>query len=242
MRPVIPSTVLFGRAAGSGRGAGIPHVSELILLIEDDEALGAQLTTQLESAGYRVRHEREGHRGISRLDAEVSLVILDLSLPDSFGLDLLRQLRAGFDVPVLVLTALADPALKLRALQLGADDHLSKPCWPPELLERVRARLRRPTLRHDSNESGQLRIDEQARELFVAGERLHLTPTEFALMVALVKGAGKPLTRAVLGTSARCDVRTLEVHVSNLRRKLGGRIQIVTVWGIGYRLETEEVA
>src|SRR6185436_14106676 len=126
----------------------------------------------LERAGFAVRHWTDGRPLAGVVELDVALVVLDLMLPDGFGLDLLKALRTRFEVPVLVLSALADSAHKVRALQLGADDYMTKPFWPEELVERVRARLRRPTMQRADGamEVGALRLDEAARSATLAGE------------------------------------------------------------------------
>ncbi len=212
-----------------------------MLVIEDDAALGGQLVAQLERAGFVVRWLRDGDaaRGAD-LDG-LSLVVLDLMLPGVYGLDLLRLFRARSDVPVLVLTARNETADKVRALELGADDYVTKPFWPEELVARVQARLRRPTMtRGDRLRVGALDLDLGAHLASHAGVPLDLTPTELQLLVALARRPGAAVTRRALADAA-LDLggeRTLDVHVSRLRRKLPeGAPRIVTVWGIGYRLE-----
>jgi two-component system response regulator MtrA len=143
---------------------------------------------------------------------------------------------------VLILSARDGTADKIRALKLGADDYLTKPFWPEELIERVRARLRRPTLvRADVVEVGALRIDRVRHEVQVAGERVALTRVEFDFLAALAQRPGAAVTRQwlvehVLTSERDGSERTLDVHVSRLRKKLGPGIPIETVWGIGYRL------
>jgi two-component system response regulator MtrA len=135
-----------------------------------------------------------------------------------------------------------DTADKVRALKLGADDYLTKPFWPDELVERVRARLRRPLLAREGKiDLEELTIDLQAHEVKLAGARVELTPAEFGLLAALARRSGEAVTRRwlvenVLDPEREGNERTLDVHVSRLRKKLGPRSWIETVWGIGYRL------
>jgi DNA-binding response OmpR family regulator len=143
-----------------------------------------------------------------------------------------------------VLSARVDTADKIRALKLGADDYLTKPFWPEELIERVRARLRRPMLaRGTSVEIGSLLLDIARREAFVDKERVILTRSEFDLLARLAEQPDSALTRRALAERVLdperdgCE-RTLDVHMSRLRRKLGPGVVIETVWGIGYRLRT----
>jgi two-component system response regulator MtrA len=215
---------------------------ERILLVEDDRELGSQVAQRLRRAGYQVEWWREGRRILPGEQPEVELVILDLMLPGRYGLDLLKDLRAVSEVPVLVLSARTDSTDKVRALQLGADDYMTKPFWPDELVERVRARLRRPTLqRDDVLEVGDLRIELAERRVTVNGKPVELTRVEHELMVALARRPGAAVTRAwlvehVLDPERQGTERSLDVHVSRLRKKLGAGVALETVWGIGYRL------
>jgi DNA-binding response OmpR family regulator len=217
-------------------------VPERVLLIEDDQELGAQIVARLERTGYQVTWWRAGrHVWLDELPG-TALVILDLMLPEVDGLDILASLRERSEVPVLVLSARIDTADKVRALQLGADDYMTKPFWPEELVERVRARLRRPTLqRGQVIEVGPLRIDVGLHEVRVDGQAIELTPVEFAFLEALARRPGTAVTRTwlvdhVLDPDRDGSERTLDVHVSRLRKKLGERQLVETVWGIGYRL------
>ena len=215
---------------------------ERVLLIEDDHELGTQIAEQLGRAGFVVTWWKEG-RTIEAGDVpELALVILDLMLPGSYGMDILKDLRARSEVPVLVLSARSDTADKVRALKLGADDYMTKPFWPEELLERVKARLRRPILqRVELVEVGPLRIDLAGHEVHMAGRAVELTRVEFDLLTALARRPGVAITRKwlaehVLGSELPSSERTLDVHVSRLRKKLGPHSPIETVWAIGYRL------
>ena len=218
-----------------------------VLLVEDDEALGAQVEGHLHALDIDVIRWRRGHDIHPDHPPPVDLVILDLKLPGKDGFEVLRQLRASSDVPVRVLSALDGSEDKVRALRLGADDYLAKPFWPEELIERVKARLRRPVLqRADRIELGALALDLEQREVEVDGESVALTPAEFALLAALARRPGAAVTRKwlvanVLDPDRDGNERTLDVHVSRLRRKLGPGI-IDTVWGVGYRLAGERVS
>jgi DNA-binding response OmpR family regulator len=166
-------------------------------------------------------------------------VILDLMLPGLHGLDVLKRLREECDVPVLVLSARNETPDKVRALKLGADDYVTKPFWPEELLARVAARMRRPVLqRSGALQWGELAVDLGGRGVRVAGEPVELTRAEFDILAALARRPGSAVSRAVLDPEREGGERTLDVHVSRLRKKLGpcGRL-IGTVWGVGYRLE-----
>ncbi|MCC6900626.1 MAG: response regulator transcription factor [Polyangiaceae bacterium] len=218
-----------------------------VLLIEDDEALGRQLVDHLKREGYSTVWWKKGRLPTAEDLADVTLIVLDLMLPEIPGLDVLAHVREISEVPVLVLSARQDSSDKVRALKLGADDYVTKPFWPEELLERLRARLRRPTLQRDSTlRWGALEIDTEAREARMAGRRLELTKVELDLLVALVRKAGKPLSRAwllahVLDPDREATERTLDVHVSRLRKKLGDPSMIETVWGAGYRMREADL-
>jgi len=216
---------------------------ERVLLIEDDQELGAQIVERLRRAGYQPTWWQEGRPIGPDAVPDVELVILDLMLPGLYGMDILTQLRdAKSEVPVLVLSARNDSADKVRALKLGADDYMTKPFWPDELIERVRARLRRPALlRSDAIEVGELHIDLAKREVRVGATVVELTRVEFDFLTALARRPGVALTRAwlvehVLDPDRDGNERTLDVHASRVRKKLGPGTFVETVWGIGYRL------
>ena len=217
-----------------------------ILLIEDDPELGAQIVDSLGKAGFNPTWWRTGREIEAAQLQGLALVILDLMLPGVYGMEILKQLRAGgAELPVLVLSARNDTADKVRALKLGADDYMTKPFWPEELIERVRARLRRPSLqRGDALELGTLRVDLASRGVQVDGSAIELTRVEFDLLAALARRPGVAVTRGwlvehVLDPDREGSERTLDVHVSRLRKKLGAGVKVETVWGIGYRLAAE---
>lgn len=221
-------------------------MADRILLLEDDAELGAQISAQLREAGYEVVWWRSG-RLLTREDAAaVRLVLLDLMLPGSHGMDILKALReADAEVPVIVLSARNQTHDKVRALRLGADDYMTKPYWPEELLERVRARIRRPQLgRPGLLALGPLRLDVAARTLTRDGAAVAMTRTELDLLIALAQRPGEAVTRRwlvehVLDPERDGNERTLDVHMSRLRKKLGDACVIETVWGTGYRLRAE---
>ncbi len=165
-------------------------------------------------------------------------------LPGTYGMDLLKIFRQQGDTPVLVLSARQDTSDKVRALKLGADDYLTKPFWPEELVARVRARLRRPELRREDGRQkvGAIVLDGDARTVEVGDEAIELTKAELDVLLALARRPGSAMTRRALVEAAleQGSERTLDVHVSRLRKKLGtAGAQIATVWGIGYKLLEE---
>lgn len=219
-----------------------------VLFVEDDDTLGRQVTEWLRAAGFEAEWATRGDEALAADFSTFALVILDLMLPGAHGLDVLKAIRAEHHaVPVLVLSARQDASDKVRALELGADDYLSKPFWPEELLARVRARLRRPALSPgDAITLGSIRIEPASRRVSVEGQVIDLTRVEFDLLAALARRPGAAVSRGwlvdhVLDPARDGDERALDAHVSRLRRKLGGAGRhVATVWGIGYRAEAGE--
>ena len=213
-----------------------------LLLVEDDDALGQQVSDNLAAAGYQVEWEQDGDQALERKPEDYALILLDLMLPGTYGLDILKHYRQSADVPVIILSARDETRDKVRGLELGADDYLTKPFWPEELLARVSARLRRPALqRGEVWTLGDLRIDTKSRVVTIREDPVNLTPTEFELLSALVRRKGQAISRSALLDAAldpdrQGTERTLDVHMSRLRRKLGDLGErIETVWGVGYR-------
>ncbi len=218
-----------------------------VLLVEDDVLLGQQLKPELERAGFEVFWSRSVRAGLAdhqKLDPDV--VLLDLMLPDGSGYALLETLRKESETPVIVISARILGEDKVRALDLGADDYVTKPFWTNELTARMRAVLRRHVTMREPNRNlvfGQVEIDLAAREVFVTGQRVSLTPTEFALLEFFLERPHQALRRERIIDSVlrNPDAATeaLQTPISRLRKKLGedgSRIQ--TVWGIGYRFDT----
>jgi two-component system, OmpR family, response regulator MtrA len=217
-----------------------------ILVIEDDLQLGKQIVDHLRGAGFDPLWWVEGRSPGGALLKSLRLVILDLMLPGAHGFDVLKAVRASSDLPVLILSARNATDDKVRALKLGADDYMTKPFWPQELVERVRARLRRPTMSStDVFDLGELHVDLAAAEVHVSGRVVELTYVELQLLAALLRRRGQAVTRDwlvanVLDPERDGTARTLDVHVSRLRKKLGAAAPIETVWGIGYRMRRGE--
>ena len=217
-----------------------------ILLVEDDERLGQQIVDRLRAANLEPFWIKDGGEALGANPAEYALVVLDLMLPGAFGLDVLKRFRDTADTPVLVLSARNETTTKVRALELGADDYVTKPFWPEELIARVQARLRRPTLhKQDHIDAGPLHIDLGARRVSVEDAEVDLTRVEFDLLAALARRPGAAVSRQwivsnVLDPDREGTERTLDVHVSRLRKKLGAAgARLLTVWGVGYRLDPE---
>jgi two-component system phosphate regulon response regulator OmpR len=229
------------------------NVGERVLLIEDDSRLAGMVVEYLGKAGYRVVHAETGTRGLALHEREpVDVVILDLMLPDTDGLDVCRRLRARSDGPILMLTARGDPMDRVIGLEMGADDYLPKPFEPRELLARLRAILRRSRSTRSAASDGQasdvlrygrLEIDRGAREVRLDGAPCPLTGYQFALLLALAEHAGRVMSRdalmdAVKGEQIEAFDRSIDVHVSRIRAAIEDDPRkprrIITVRGIGY--------
>lgn len=220
------------------------------LVIEDDARLGEALCAQLRGAGWTVEWARDATRGEALgLEQGWDAVLLDLGLPERTGLEVLETLRAAkAGLPILVVTARVRSADKVKALDLGADDYLTKPFWTDELLARLRAVLRRSggvaPAKARIVRLGSCTLNLDARRLMRGDETLALTPTEFELLAYLAERLDKAVRReqlsdAVLDASVAHE-SALQAHISRLRRKLGPDAkQLQTVWGIGYRLSPE---
>jgi DNA-binding response OmpR family regulator len=220
-------------------------VSGVAIVIEDDEAISALVGTYLEQAGFEVVRECTGEGGLDAVDRrQPRFVVLDLGLPDVDGFELCRRLRGDRDVPILILTARDEEADRVIGLELGADDYLTKPFSPRELVARVRAVLRRAEPGPSESrvvEVGELRVDLRARSATLAGSALALRTLEFELLAELARNAGLVVRRdrlleRVWEMSFAGGTRTVDVHVAQLRKKLGRPDLIQTVRGVGYRL------
>ena len=218
------------------------------VVIEDDEAIGDLVGAYLEKAGFEVVRERTGEGGLNAVEwREPRFVVLDLGLPDIDGFDVCRQLRAGGRVPILVLTARDEETDRIIGLELGADDYMTKPFSPRELVARVRAILRRAEpdpLESRVIELGDVRIDVGHRRVAVAGAPVDLRTLEFDLLAELARNAGQVVSRnrllgRVWGLSFAGGTRTVDVHVAQVRKKLGRPDLIETVRGVGYRVRDE---
>lgn len=219
-----------------------------ILIVDDERAIRRFLRLILEAHGYAVLEAVDGREALQLTAAQrPDLLLLDLGLPDMDGVEVLQRLREWTDVPVIVLSVREREEDKIAALDAGADDYLTKPFGAGELLARIRAALRR-SISPSSDpvfEIGDLHVDLARRLVLRGGQRIELTPTEFALLRVLIQHAGKVLThrqllRAVWGPGYENDVHLLRVTISNLRRKLepdpSRPRYIQTELGVGYRI------
>jgi DNA-binding response OmpR family regulator len=224
-----------------------------ILVVEDESSIASFVSLYLKNAGYGVRTAATGSEALAQVAASTpALIVLDLMLPDIDGIEVCKRVRQRSDVPILMLTARDEDVDKIIGLEVGADDYLTKPFNPRELVARVKTILRRATPERRELESevlthGRLRIDAGRREVHVGDEEIQLAPKEFDLLWELLDHRGLVLTRdqlleRVWGYTFAGDTRTVDVHVRQLRRKLEDASPIVTVWGVGYKVSPAKEA
>jgi DNA-binding response OmpR family regulator len=224
-----------------------PHT---ILVVEDETSIASFVAAYLRNAGYAVETAATAQAALVHLAAgSPALVILDLNLPDGDGVELCRRIRKTSDVPILMLTARDEDIDKIIGLEVGADDYMTKPFNPRELVARVKSILRRAAPEHRRSEAdelqhGELTINAGKREVHVGDEEIRLAPKEFDLLWELLDHRGIVLTRdqlleRVWGYTFAGDTRTVDVHVRQIRRKLGDASPIVTVWGVGYKVASD---
>ena len=232
-----------------------PEPRHRVLVVEDEPSLLDSIGYALEVEGFEVVTATTGREALARArSANPSLVLLDVMLPESSGLDVCRELRSESDVPIIMLTARDSEADKVAGLELGADDYVTKPFSTRELMARVRAHIRR-SMRSgtfaESNEvlrGADVELDLDAHEARVRGEQVELRPKEFDLLEALMRRKNRLATREnlideVWGPSYFGDTKTLDVHIKRLREKLeeepSSPKNIVTVRGLGYKFVDE---
>jgi DNA-binding response OmpR family regulator len=220
--------------------------TETILVVEDEHAISSFVAAYLRKEGFEVLATASGREALGLVQSrQPALVILDLMLPDLDGMEVCRQIRESSDLPILMLTARDDDLDKIAGLDAGADDYVTKPFNPRELVARVHAILRRSGSEQPDDEirtleHGDLVLDAGSRECHVGETEIRLAPKEFDLLWELLDHRGLVLTRdqlleRVWGYTFAGDTRTVDVHVRQLRKKLGEASPIVTVWGIGYK-------
>jgi DNA-binding response OmpR family regulator len=218
----------------------------VVLVVDDEHGIRLLLRRYLEREGYRVLEAADGAAALAQLaDQQIDLAVVDVMMPKVDGFALVRQLRAGSDIPVILLTGRGEESARVAGLELGADDYVTKPFSMPELVARVRARLRRPGTDGQpmarTVQVGAVRADLDSRRAWVDDTELDLTRREFDLLAALLGTPGRVQTREQLldkawGTSY-VSAKTVDVHLSGLRRKLGDAVAVSTVRGVGYRLD-----
>ena len=228
--------------------AATPATERTIIVVEDDANIADLLDMYLREAGFRVLQSAGGQRALELVDQHrPALVVLDIGLPDIDGFEVCRRIRAKSAVPILFLTARDGEIDRILGLELGADDYVTKPFSPREIVARVKAILRRgePDIRernHDIVPIGdEFEVDLVRREARRQGVPVALATREFDLLAHLAHNQGLALTRqqlldSVWGPEWYGDNRTVDVHIRQLRKKLGDDLPLATVWGIGYRL------
>ena len=220
-----------------------------VLIVEDDRDLAAVVLKALQNAGFAASTAGSGAEALRQIEADSpNLVILDLGLPDIDGIELCRQIHAEYHIPIIILTARTDETDRIVGLEVGADDYVTKPFSVKELIARVKAVLRRvqgePARPRDMLRVGDIELDLAGHAVVVNGKPVELTRTEFLILQTLMRNAGRvvprsQLAQAVWGTDST-DPHLLEVHVSNLRRKIEKDPRrpkhLVTVRSVGYKM------
>jgi two-component system KDP operon response regulator KdpE len=225
----------------------------LILVIEDEPQMRRFLRVSLTSNGYQVTETETAGEGLAQAAARnPDLILLDLGLPDQDGLTVTQRLREWASIPVIVISARGREEDKINALDAGADDYVTKPFGVGELLARIRVALRHRSVSASGSSqfsSGDLRVDLNRRQVFVADKEIHLTPIEYKLLTTLIKHAGRVLThrqllRDVWGPNSSDQTQYLRVYMGQLRHKLEQNpsrpVHLLTEPGVGYRLRFEE--
>lgn len=221
-----------------------PPTGSRILVVEDDGDIRDVIRRYLEAHGFEVVVAADGAEALTRAAGGVDLVVLDLQLPKVDGLEVVRRLRESSPLPILIVSARGDGEDRVAGLELGADDYLTKPFLPRELVARVKALLRRSRLPATSaRKLGPLVIDPEARRVTLEGEPVELTPREYELLRILSQTPGKTFSREELldrvwGHDYFGETRRVDLHISRLRNKIsrpGRPAPIHSVWGVGYR-------
>jgi DNA-binding response OmpR family regulator len=225
-------------------------MADTILIVDDEQHIIDLAQMYLELEGYKIASCTDGAEALKRILGErPALVVLDLMLPSLDGWEVCRRVRAESDVPIIMLTARSDDIDRIVGLELGADDYLTKPFNPRELVARVRAILRRSVMREKAPADNMIRLGNliiypERRTVTVEGQSIDLRVKEFDLLQALAENRGVVFTReklldVVWGYDFAGETRTVDVHIAHLRHKLTGMTPVIeTVWGVGYRLDT----
>jgi DNA-binding response OmpR family regulator len=228
-------------------------MSTRILVVDDEQSIRTIVEYALRDAGFEVLSAARGDDALALVRRDPpDLVVLDLMLPGMDGLEVCRRIRAERSVPIIILSARGEELDKVLGLELGADDYVTKPFSPRELVARVKAVLRRAEPEPESGPEpplhlGDLTVDPARHEVVFEGRPVHLTAREFELLSYLVRNRGLVLTRdqileRVWGYSFPADTRTVDVHIRQLRAKLGDRAPIVTIRGVGYKADARDPA
>ena len=219
---------------------------QVVVVVEDDPSIADLVDTYLRRDGFRVYQAADGETALKTIkDRQPKLLILDLGLPGLIdGIEVCRQVRACSDIPIIMLTARDDELDRVLGLELGADDYVTKPFSPRELVARVKAILRRadrPAVAPAIITVGAIDVDLGRREARLSGQPVPLATREFDLLQYLCENQGRALSRrqlldGVWGLDWIGDDRTVDVHVRQLRKKFGDALPLDTVWGVGYRM------
>lgn len=217
-----------------------------VLVVDDEPNIQELARMYLEKEGYRVELAGTGKEALARLDqVKPSLIVLDIMLPDIDGFEVCREVRKRGETPVLMLTARKDDIDKILGLEMGADDYLTKPFNPRELVARIKAVLRRYSAGNKPGkliEAGNLQIDLARREVSIAGKMVKLRTKEFDLLAAFVQNAGIVMTRdrlleLIWDTDYYGETRTVDIHINHVREKIiDADVSIETIRGVGYKL------
>ncbi|MDV7105479.1 response regulator [Vibrio sp. TH_r3] len=224
-----------------------------ILLVDDDTELTSLLKEVLSFEGFNITEANDGEAGLAAVNDDIDLILLDVMMPKMNGMDMLKKLRGSWDIPVLMLTAKGEEIDRVIGLELGADDYLAKPFSDRELLARIKAILRRTQSNSSSKstdyvEYQNIKVYPGKQEAYVDEQLLDLTTTELALLLHFIQNPGESLTKEVLsldvlGKRLAPFDRAIDMHVSNLRKKLpersDGKPRIKTLRGRGYLLVEE---
>ncbi len=227
--------------------------NELVLVVDDEKTLVKALSFNLEKEGFRVDQAYDGEEALRKVfEIKPDIVVLDLMLPEVDGFEVCRRIRKKLDVPIIMLTARGEDIDKVLGLELGADDYLTKPFNSRELVARIKAILRRSTVRDEESKKqiqiGDLQVDLLQHRVRMGSREVNLTSKEFALLGFLASNAGNVYSREQLleqvwGYDYYGDVRTVDVHIRHLREKLendpGNPELIITVWGTGYKIRED---
>ena len=224
--------------------------NDTILVVDDEQNIIELATMYLEQEGFRVISARDGQAALDRVKADrPALVVLDLMLPKIDGWQVCKKIRADSDLPIIMLTARDDDVDKIVGLEIGADDYMTKPFNPREMVARVKAILRRTEPRRPEQAGpvhiGNVTIDPARRSVHASDAQIDLRTKEFDLLMVLAENEGIVLSREKLldlvwGFDFYGQTRTVDVHVAHLRNKLeGSNVTIETVWGVGYKLEAK---
>ena len=228
-------------------------MASTILVVDDERNIVQLARLYLNKEGFQVEGAYDGAQALEKAKTlRPDLIILDIMMPEMDGLSVCKELRKTSNVPIIILTARTDDVDRIVGLELGADDYVTKPFNPRELVARVKAVLRRASREEPDQpvlEADGLRLDTARREVTVEGEAVKLRAKEFDLLTAFMRHQGVVLDRErllqmVWGTDYFGDARTIDVHVAWLREKLGRakRVKIETVWGVGYKLVVDQDA